>query len=85
VVEQKGVCVPTFIQLVTFTSVGGKFNEKKDTHKVNEVLTKLQNKGAKIMSITPSVGGIGSAGPLVSSSIAAVYVITYEAPAPIVV
>ncbi|MFH0769258.1 MAG: hypothetical protein V1932_06805 [Chloroflexota bacterium] len=69
-----------FVQLCTFSSAG-KFDEKKDTHKINEVLTKLQNNGAKIMSITPSMGSMGMG--TLGSNIAAVYVITYEASAPI--
>lgn len=68
--------MPIFVQLVTFESSSGMFDEKKDTRRVNEVLTQLQNKGAKIINIGSSVGGKGDA---MTSSLAAVYLITYEA------
>ena len=68
--------MPIFVQLVTFSSSGGKFDERKDTRRVNEVLTELQSKGARIINITPSVGGKGDA---VLGSVSALYLITYEA------
>lgn len=65
-----------FVQLVTFSSKGGQFDEMKDTERINGFLAVLQNEGAKIISVTPAVGGKMEA-------IAAVYVITYEADEPI--
>ena len=62
--------MPIFIQLVTFSSSTGKFNADGDTQAINEVLQRLQDKGARIISIVPQIGGATSA----------VYTITYEAP-----
>ena len=75
--------MPIFVQLVTFSSGGGKFDEKKDTRKINEVLAKLQDSGAEIRGITSSIGGMGSG--MGVGSVSAVYVITYEAPAPVAI
>lgn len=65
-----------FVQLLTFYSAGGKFDEVKDTHRLNEVLKALQDDKATIISVLPAAGGAGT-------GTAAVYVITYEAPAPV--
>ena len=70
--------MPIFVQLVTFSTGGGKFDEKKDTRKINEVLAKLQDNGAEITDVTPAIGGMPINAP-------AVYVITYEAAAPIAI
>ena len=66
-----------FVQLVTFSSTRGSFNEKNDTVRINEYLLALQDNGAIIKSVTPAIGGS-------TSATAAVYVITYEADKPIV-
>ena len=71
--------MPMFVQLVTFSSERGKFEEKKDTHKINKVLAKLQDSGAEIRGITLSIAGMGF------SAASAVYVITYEAPVPVAI
>ncbi|MBI2288090.1 MAG: hypothetical protein HYY41_06000 [Chloroflexi bacterium] len=68
--------MPKFVQLVTFESTGGKFDERKDTNRINEFLEVLQTNGAIIISVTPSLGGQ-------AAKTSAVYVITYEAPSPI--
>ena len=67
-----------FVQLVTFRSSSTKFDERKDTRRINEFLVKLQNNGATVINVIPSIGGdIGN--------VAAVYVIIYEAPAPVAI
>jgi len=66
--------MPVFVRLVSFSSGGGKFDAKKDSRAINQVLQELQDKGAHILSITPAVGGATLQG------IAATYTITYEAP-----
>lgn len=68
--------MPIFVQLVTFSSSGGKFDERKDTDRINQFLLTLQQNHARIISVIPSVGGS-------MGSTAAVYVITYEAIKPI--
>ena len=68
--------MPKFVQLVTFESSSGKFNEEKDTKRINKVLEELQRNKATIISVTPSVGGG-------MTNTAAVYVILYEANTPI--
>lgn len=65
-----------FVQLVAFNSKRGEFDERGDTQTINTYLVDLQENGAKIISVTPSIGGK-------MEVIAAVYVITYEAPEPI--
>jgi len=70
--------MPIFVQLVTFSTGGGKFDEKKDTSKINQVLAKLQDNGAEIRDVTLSVGGM-------VLSVSAVYIVTYNAPAPIAI
>jgi predicted CoA-binding protein len=69
--------MPIFVRLISFHSGGGQFDTKKDSRALNEVLQKLQDKGAHILSITPAMGG----GTL--QGIAATYTVTYEAPSPI--
>lgn len=69
--------MPTYVRLVTYQTSGGRFHAEKDTRSLNEVLQELQDRKAKIISITPAVGGAFLQG------IAAVYVIAYEAPTPI--
>ncbi len=66
--------MPIFVRLVSFHSGGGQFNAKKDNRAINQVLQEIQDKGARILSITPAVGGATLQG------IAATYTITYEAP-----
>ncbi len=65
-----------FVQLATFSSASGKFDEKKDSRSINEILRKLQDKGVRIVGISASIAGE-------LSNATAVYVITYEANAPI--
>ena len=69
--------MPIFVRLVSFHSGGGQFDAKKDNQVINQVLQELQDKGARIISITPALGG----GTL--QGIAASYTITYEAPSQI--
>ncbi len=64
--------MPTFVQLVTFSSRKGSFDEGKDTARINEYLSALQSERALIKSVTPAIGGA-------TGHTAAVYVITYEA------
>ncbi|MDD5190445.1 MAG: hypothetical protein PHE50_05315 [Dehalococcoidales bacterium] len=68
-----------FIQLI----VTGKINSKADTEKVNEVLVRLQAKGATIKDIklAATTNYSGLMGEKFGTE--AVYVITYEAKAPI--
>jgi D-arabinose 5-phosphate isomerase GutQ len=65
-----------FVQLVTFESSSGRFDERKDTETINGWMRYLQNEGAEIISVTPALGG-----QMAKSS--AVYVILYEAEEPI--
>lgn len=65
-----------FLQIASFTSVSGKFDETKDTQSINEKLQKLQDRGAKIIGVNVSLGGA-------ESIVSAIYTITYEASAPI--
>jgi hypothetical protein len=67
----------TFIQLV----VTGRFDSRKDTKKVNEVLAQLQMHGAIVKSVKLSASSVNSI--LDTHGSYAVYVITYEAAAPI--
>jgi len=76
VVELKEVFMPIFVQLVSFSSSKGLFDEKNDTFRINKYLSVLQSNAAVIKSVTPAIGGA-------TSATAAVYVITYEAPEPI--
>ncbi len=66
-----------FVQLASFQSISGKFDEKKDSQRINEILSKLREKGAKIEGISASIGGSGGA------NATAIYLITYEANASI--
>ena len=65
-----------YVYLVTFYSTNGKFDEIRDTARVNDILHRLQQKQAKILSVEPSLGNAGG-------GVAGVYVIMYEADAPI--
>ena len=65
-----------FVYLVNFYSATGKFDEVRDTARINEILQKLQNKKANIISITPALGDAGG-------GVAAVCAVVYEAGAPI--
>jgi hypothetical protein len=47
--------MPTFIEILTFTSVTGIFNDTKDSKKVNKALAHLQSKGARIIDIKTAV------------------------------
>lgn len=69
--------MPTYVRLVSFHSGGGKFDAKKDNRALNQILKELQDKGARIVSITSAMGGASLQG------IAATYTITYEAQSPI--
>ncbi len=68
--------MPIFVRLLSFHSGGGQFDTRKDSQAINEVLQELQDKGARILSITPAIGG----GTL--QGIAAIYTIIYEASSP---
>ena len=63
--------MPIFVQLVL-----GKFDEKKDTQRINDILNKLQTDNAIVKSILPAM-----AGDIAGTH--SVYIISYEAPAPI--
>ena len=66
--------MPTFIQLAVFSTSKGKFDQKKDTKRLNEIMEKLQNEEARILDVkaTLSVG-------------LAVYLITYESSKPLTI
>ena len=66
-----------FVQLAACSSSSGKFDEKKDSQHINEVLSKLRDRGGQIFGITASVGGSGN------TYTSAIYLITYEASYPI--
>jgi hypothetical protein len=68
--------MPIFIRLLSFYSGDSKFDPEKDNRAINEVLQELQEKGARILSITPAIGGGTSQGT------ATIYTITYEASSP---
>ena len=67
--------MPKFIRTVSFTT-GRSFKSEEDDPKVNEVLQKLQTAGAEILDIEVKLAGR-------ASGVVAVYLIQYEAPAPI--
>ena len=69
--------MPIFVRLISFNTGGGTFNARKDSQAINQVLQQLQDKGARILSITPAIGGAFFQG------INATYTVTYEAPSPI--
>ena len=70
--------MPTFVQLVTFQT-DTTFDMRKDSKTMNEVLTKLQANGAKIMNISSSIAGKTGGSAFGLGSAIALYVITYEA------
>ncbi|RLF34877.1 MAG: hypothetical protein DRN03_06135 [Thermoplasmata archaeon] len=70
--------MPVFVQLWSTVSVKGVFDWKKDTKQLNDILSKLQEKGAKIIDVKATMG-MKEGG--VHASIT--YVILYEAPRPI--
>ena len=70
--------MPVFVQLFYTNSMSGAFNRIKDTKTLNNILTCLQEKGAKILDIKVSMGmkeGGVKAG--------VIYLIIYEANSPI--
>ncbi len=67
----------TFIQLV----VTGKIDSKKDTKRINEILTKLQTDGAAIKNVT--LAATSGSSMFGTRGDYAVYVITYEGNTPI--
>ena len=69
--------MPVFVRLVSFNTGGGTFNAKKDSQTINQALRELQDKGARIIDITPAIGGAFFQG------INATYTVTYEASSPI--
>jgi tagatose-1,6-bisphosphate aldolase len=62
--------MPIFVQTLS-SLVRLHFDDKKDTARVNDVMRKLQEKGAKILDVKVPVG--------VYNGSHAVYLITYEA------
>jgi hypothetical protein len=67
--------MPVFVQMLSFRSSRQDFNETKDTERINEVLKELQEKGARIIDVKVNLAG--------TISTAAIYLITYDADAPI--
>lgn len=65
-----------YVHLITFYSATGKFDEVRDTVRINDVLRKLQDKKANIVSITPVLGDA-------SGGVAEICMIVYEAGAPV--
>jgi hypothetical protein len=76
--------MPTFVQILNFTSVTGMFNEAKDTQKVNKTLEHLQSKGARILDIKSTIA-FQEATEHSTAPVAAIHTVTilYEAPQPI--
>ena len=70
---QQRYAMPTFVQMLSFYSARQRFDEKKDTGRLNEVMKELQEKGAKLLDKVSLAGN------------AAVYVITYQADSPLVI
>jgi len=66
--------MPIFVQIVSFSTSRGKLDETKDTKKLNEIMEKLQQEGARILDVKVTLS-VGSA----------VYLITYESAKPLVV
>ena len=50
-----------FVQLVTFYSVAGKFDETRDTQRLNDVLKIIQDNKATVISVVPSMAAAASA------------------------
>jgi tagatose-1,6-bisphosphate aldolase len=69
--------MPVFVQILSFRSQRQDFNERKDTETINSALKELQEKGARIIDVKVNLAG--------TISTAAVYLITYEADAPITI
>ncbi len=67
--------MPTFVQMLSFFSARGHFDEKKDTGRLNEALKALQEKGAKILDVKVRLQYFNAA--------VAMYLITYESQAPL--
>lgn len=72
--------MPKFVKMLNFTSTSGPIDIESDSEEVNEVLTKLQEKGAEIVEIKGEVAG--SVRRRGGGSTHMVYVV-YEAPSPI--
>jgi len=74
----------TFVQLLNFTSVNGRFNEDIDTVKVNTTLAHLQSEGARILDIKIAIAAKDvterSSEPIIAFK---TVTIVYEAPEPI--
>jgi len=66
-----------FVRLISFHSGSGQFDVKKDNGALNQILQELQDKGARIISITQAIGGGSLQG------IATTFTVTYEARRPI--
>jgi len=66
--------MPIFVQLASFSTSKGKFDQKKDTKRLNEIMEKLQHEGARILDVKVTLS-VGSA----------VYLVTYESAKPLAV
>jgi len=68
--------MPVFVQLWCTCSISGLFDWKKDTKQLNDMLKKLQERGARIIDVKATMT-TSEESPVIT------YVIIYEAPAPI--
>lgn len=65
-----------YVYIATFLSSSGKFDEFRDTARMNDILHHLQERKAGILSVQPALGGQ-------TGAVSAVYLITYEAEVPV--
>jgi len=65
-----------FVYLMECPSIGGWFDKAEDNQRINEILANLQANRATIISVTRSLANASSAN-------SSVYLITYDATAPI--
>jgi hypothetical protein len=75
--------MPTFIEILTFTSVTGIFDDAKDSKKVNKTLAHLQSKGARIIDIKTAVAAREETEDTSPIAFTKTVTIIYEAPQPI--
>jgi hypothetical protein len=68
--------MPVYVALWATDTMLGRFDDKKDTKKLNEILELIQSKGGKILDVKVSLGGK-------ENRVSAVYLILYEANIPL--